>query len=126
MEIIFLFSHYTGTGKCYAATRAFLNLLQFPEIDSKESIPAAGGLVRQPYSYSVLIPLRLFKNSRARICNSFRSLRIDSGSLCSLVDRYDKLSCYTGPPGWELIPGLLKRLKNTGSAQDSLQSITAR
>ncbi len=32
--------------------------------------------------------------------------------------RYVKQSCSTGPPGWESIPGLLKRSTNTGSVQN--------
>jgi hypothetical protein len=28
---------------------------------------------------------------------------------------YDKKGCRTGPPGWESIPGLLKRSTNAGS-----------
>jgi hypothetical protein len=43
-----------------------LKLLRSPRIDSKEPIPpggVAGGPVRQPCSYSVSSPHRLFKNS---------------------------------------------------------------
>jgi hypothetical protein len=35
--------------------------------------------------------------------------------MYSLTGRYAKLGCRTGPSGWELIPGLLKRFKNSGS-----------
>jgi hypothetical protein len=42
-------------------------------------------------------------------------LGIDSASLCSLAGRYDNPICRTGQPGWESIPGLLKRFANTGS-----------
>ncbi len=45
--------------------------------------------------------------------NRFRE--IDSTSLCSLAGQYDIKGCRTGPPGWESIPGLLKRSTNTGS-----------
>jgi hypothetical protein len=44
-------------------------LLRSPRIDSKEPIRQAmqpGGLVRQPYSYSVPSPQRLLKNSSAK------------------------------------------------------------
>ncbi len=37
---------------------------------------------------------------------------IDSASQAG---RYDIYGCLTGPPGWESIPGLLKRFTNTGS-----------
>ncbi len=54
-------------------------------IDSKETIPSGymkpGGSVRQPSSYSVSSPHRLFKNSS------------------------------TGPPGWELILGFLTKIR---------------
>ncbi len=33
----------------------------------------------------------------------------------SLAGRYNKYGGRTGPPGWESIPGLLKRFTNTGS-----------
>jgi hypothetical protein len=36
-----------------------------------------------------------------------------SASLSSLEDV--KKGCLIGPPGWESIPGLLKRFKNSGS-----------
>ncbi len=46
-------------------------LLWSPEIDSKESIPPAyvahGGPVREPYSYLVPGPHRLFKNSSSGV-----------------------------------------------------------
>ncbi len=42
--------------------------------------------------------------------------RIDSASLCSMAGRYDKYGCRIGPPGWESVPGILKRFTNTGSA----------
>ncbi len=56
---------------------------------------------------------------RARICKRLWSPGIDSGestplSLCSLAGRYDKKGCLTGPPGWESIPGHLKRSTDTG------------
>ncbi len=41
--------------------------------------------------------------SRARIC----SPGIDSARLWSLLGRYKKKVCRTGPPGWESTPGLL-------------------
>ncbi len=50
-----------------AARARIFKLLRGPRIDSKESIPGPpmqpGGPVRQPYSYSVPSPHRLFKNS---------------------------------------------------------------
>ncbi len=37
---------------------------------------------------------------------------IDSASLSSLAGRYVKYGCRTSPPGWESIPGLLKKIIN--------------
>ncbi len=51
----------------------------------------------------------------ARICKRLRSSGIDSASLCCLAGQYDRKGCCTGPPGWESIPGLLKRFTSTGS-----------
>ncbi len=34
-----------------------------------------------------------------------------------MAGRYDKQGCCTGLPGWESIPGLLKRFTNTGFGQ---------
>jgi hypothetical protein len=45
--------------------------------------------------------------------NRFRG--IDFASLCSLAARYDRSGYRSGPPGWESIPGCLKRSTNTGS-----------
>ncbi len=53
------------------------------------------------------------------MCKRWRSLGIDSASLCSLAGQYVKEGCRTGPPGWESNPGLLKRLTNTGSENTS-------
>ncbi len=39
----------------------------------------------------------------------------NSASLCSLASLHDKHGCCIGPPGWESIPGLLKRFTNTSS-----------
>jgi hypothetical protein len=52
---------------------------------------------------------------RARICKRLRSQGIDSASLCSLAGRYAKQGCRSDPPGWESIPGLLKRFTNSCS-----------
>jgi hypothetical protein len=46
-------------------------------------------------------------------CKRLRSPGIDSCTLCSLAGRYMKQGCRTGPPGLELIPGLLKRFTNS-------------
>ncbi len=51
----------------------------------------------------------------ARICKRLWSPGIDSAGLCSLVGWYEKYGCRTGPPGWESVPGLLKRFTNTRS-----------
>ncbi len=56
------------------------------------------------------------QNSRVRICKRLRSPGIDSASLCRLAGRYDKVAV-TGPPGWESIPGLLKRFTKKGSGR---------
>jgi hypothetical protein len=42
---------------------------------------------------------------------------IDFTRLCSLAGRYRyvKSGCRSDPPGWESIPGLLKRFANSGS-----------
>ncbi len=55
----------------------------------------------------------------ARICKRLKGPRnrfegLDFRGICSLVGRYLKGS-RTGPPGWQSIPRLLKRSKNTGS-----------
>jgi hypothetical protein len=58
---------------------------------------------------------------RARICKRLCSPGIDSKEsilpayVASLAGRYVKKGCRTGLPGWESIPGLLKRFKNKGS-----------
>ncbi len=66
----------------------------------------------------------------ARICKRLRSPRIDSKeSIPPRIDSKEsippaylawradttKQGCRTGPPGWESIPGLLKRFTNIGS-----------
>ncbi len=57
--------------------------------------------------------------TRARICKRLRSPEIDSDEsippayVAWRADMTNKLT-YTGPPGWESIPGLLKRFTNTG------------
>ncbi len=55
-----------------------------------------------PYLYTFMEPRHRFQ-------------RNDSASLYSLASPYDKWAWRTGPPGWESIPGLLKRFTNTGS-----------
>ncbi len=70
---------------------------------SVHSPPAIPQIIFTPLSqqlrgWSVPIPLT---NSRARICKRLRRPAIDSEESTS--------------PGWESIPGLLKRFKNTGS-----------
>ncbi len=53
----------------YGGARIFKHL-RSPRIDSKETIPlgyVAYGPVRQPYSYSVASPHRLFKNSSTEV-----------------------------------------------------------
>jgi hypothetical protein len=57
---------------------------------------------------------------RARICKRLRSPGIDSQKSIPLAyvawrAGTTKKGCRTGPPGWESIPGLLKRSTNTGS-----------
>ncbi len=59
-----------------------------------------------------LINMKTFKEPR----NRFQG--IDSVSLFSLAGRYVKQGCRTGPPGWESIPGLLKRFTNPGSGRE--------
>jgi hypothetical protein len=77
----------------------FVNLLRSRIIDSKPD-----GMVS-----SKLIPEPLFVN----VYRAQESLlRNDFVILCSLAGRYDKSGCRTGPPGWESIPGLLKRFTN--------------
>jgi hypothetical protein len=56
----------------------------------------------------------MFKEARNRF------LGIDSASICTLAGQYDKKGHRTGPPGWESIPGLLKRF--TKRAQATLAS----
>ena len=58
--------------------------------------------------------MRIYKYGGARICKGLRRPGIDSASLCSMAGRYEKQGCCTDPPGWESIPGLLKRFTNTG------------
>ncbi len=64
---------------------------------------------------STSVHTRKLHGSKARLCKQLRSPGIDSTSLGSLLGRYAKSVCCTGPPGWESIPGLLKRSTNTGS-----------
>ncbi len=52
---------------------------------------------------------------RARSCKHLRSPGINSASLFSLACRFVKQGCPTGPPGWESIPGILKRFTDSGS-----------
>ncbi len=54
--------------------------------------------------------------SRARIFKRLRSPGIDpKESIPPAWGRYVKYNCCTGPPGWESIPGLLRRFTNTVS-----------
>jgi hypothetical protein len=53
---------------------------------------------------------------RARICKRLRIPGIDSKE--SIPGRYVKQSCWAGPPGWEPIPGPLKRFTNSGSGDE--------
>jgi hypothetical protein len=64
----------------YQYTRArIFKLLRIPRIDSKKLIPPGyGGPVRQPYSYSVPSPYRLFKNS-----STLNPLPVQQDTTCS-------------------------------------------
>ncbi len=62
------------------------------------------------------------QNSGARICKRLRSPGIDSEKSIppAFVDWQAGTKnrvAVTGPPGWESIPGLLKRFTNTGSGR---------
>jgi hypothetical protein len=61
--------------------------------------------------FSYMEQYKLVSAFRARICKRLRSPGIDSASLCSMTGREGRR---TGPPGWESIPGLLKRFTNSG------------
>jgi hypothetical protein len=79
-----------------------------------------GGGARPPpfhyiYNHVQSCSVRSSWEGRARICKRIRSPGIDSAKLFSLAGNYVKKSCRTLPPGWESIPGLLKRFTNTGS-----------
>jgi len=62
------------------------------------------------------------QNSRVRICKRLRSPGIDSEkSIPPAFEDWQagrtKRVVVTGPPGWESIPGLLKRFTNTGTGR---------
>jgi hypothetical protein len=73
------------------------------------AFPLTSALVLSPYLYTLMEPRNRFRG-------------IDSASLCSLADRYDKRGCRTARPGENRFQGSLKGLQI--QALDPLKSFS--
>jgi hypothetical protein len=102
--------YYTAFVYIFVSEYGFGEKIPEPEFANVEGSQASisRNLFRQP-----MLPEPEFVNVEPG--NRFQG--IDSASPCSLAGRYVKWGCRTGPPGWESIPGLLKRFANTGSCR---------
>jgi hypothetical protein len=69
-------------------------------------------------------PARLHIGWRNDYLHSILGL-LKSLKIRALAGQYDKQGCRTDPPGYELIPGFLKRFTNTGSDDSKKAQYTA-